>query len=202
VNRAFKNFSTENISPEQKPLVEIFAGINRHFEVDKIFHGSEFFKTHTEFLKNEILKNDALSALHYRTWFLAHLFLELLIDRVLLKTLVNKEPQQFYDFLKNINEADIERFFVCCGKENLLSGFLQTRTRHLQSQFLFSYGDNEMFCRALLWLYKKANPSIFENNIPLQLTNLLLNAEEKLQQEICIFVNNLNTQLKTSTLRA
>src|SRR6476661_8863886 len=74
-----------NIHPEKQPhlfeaaeLHNILKGWQRHLQVDKLFHNSEFFVKHTGILKNEL--KPILVESPVRPSFLAHIAIELMLD--------------------------------------------------------------------------------------------------------------------------
>jgi len=173
----------------------IYKGIQRHYEVDRHFHNSAFFKNNTEIIKQLVLENQHLQPVHYRTFYLAHIWLELLIDRILIKHEHGTAAEGFYDFLETIDIHEIEQYFTLIGKAEIFNGFLQTFERHKRIKYLFYYVDNEKLVSALLRLYSNINPSIFDMNVNTELAKLLVLSEQELQPEILKFVNEFKKSL-------
>jgi hypothetical protein len=190
-----------NSHPPIEPFDSIYNGIQRHYEVDSRFHNSEFFKTHTAKIKNAILQNQHLEPLHYRTYYLAHIWLELLIDRIIINDSGGQEAGQFYGFLETIDTAVVEAYFIEIGKKEMFPVFINILNRHRELKFLFYYFDNEKFTGALLRLYSSVNPSIFDT-MPIQdLTKLLLFLERELQSETLKFVHDFKSLLNPQSAR-
>jgi hypothetical protein len=177
----------------------IYKGVQRHYEVDRLFHNSDFFKQHTAYIKNLVLKNNQLEPLHYRTFFLAHVWLELLTDRILIKNETLAEPAAFYRFLESLELNIIGQYFTALEKQHIFLEFTDIWNFHKQKKFLFGYIDNEKFIRALLRLYSNINPSIFDMNENIEFSKLLLISEQELQHEIQKFVNEFKISLKQTT---
>jgi hypothetical protein len=194
VNNA-RNQSKYTLHPLHTVFDSIYQGIQRHYQVDKHFHGSAFFKTCTEKIKNDILSNQNLKPLHYRTFYLAHIAFELLIDRILLKTLQTQEPEGFYCFLETLETDTLSEYFTCIEKTDMMPVLRNILNRHLEMKFLFHYHDNEKFVRALMRLYSCVNPSIFEAMPNKHLTALLLTIQEELEVKTVKFVYQFKSSL-------
>lgn len=183
-----------NITNTNRTFSKIFNGIERHYEVDKLFHNHDFFKKNTTYIKETILLNPHLQPIHYRTFYFAHIALELMIDRII----INKEttePELFYQFLKSVDVEIIETYFAFIGKSDVFPIFLKTYETHMRIKFLCYYPNNEKFTEALLRLYLKINTNMSPLTTNIFLTSTLLQIEAKLQQEILIFVSELKKQL-------
>jgi acyl carrier protein phosphodiesterase len=75
-----KRVQNSEVSPEQ---MSFYQGVIRHFQVDRIFHSSDFFHTETRQLASEL--REAFPATHMkRSFFVAHVLLELVLDRLLI----------------------------------------------------------------------------------------------------------------------
>lgn len=142
-----------NIEPESQKLLKLNAGIIQHINRDKWFHHTAIFVKGDQFMKDEFAKS-GLDQLIPRSWFLAHVFFELALDR----QLVIHYPERveaFYadlDFLKqNIKEA--EQWFCNYGQFEKLSERLK---RISQDKYIFAYTNNEMLISALWRVYKQA----------------------------------------------
>lgn len=176
----------------------IFKGIQRHYQVDKLFHNHPFFIQHTQYIKQQILQNPGLAVLHTKTYYLAHITLELMIDRVLIKTNA-AEPDSFYKFLSTINTETIAQYFAFIGKSEQLPDFLKTYEAHNRIKFLYYYPNNEKFTEALLRLYSKINTNMPTLATHHAFTLVLKQVEAKLQQEMLIFVTEFKNQLNLQT---
>ncbi len=175
-------------------FLKIFNGIARHYEVDKLFHNHDFFKQNTTYIKETILANPRLQPIHYRTFYFAHIALELMIDRIIIQQ-EKSEPELFYQFLNSVDIEIVEAYFMFIGKSEVFPDFLKTYETHMRMKFLYYYPNNEKFTEALLRLYSKINtnmPPLATNTF---LTSTLLQIEAKLQQEILIFVSEFKNQL-------
>jgi hypothetical protein len=196
MRKAVSDYTTIN---PVKVHESIYKGIQRHYEVDRHFHNSTFFKEKTAIIKKGVLENQHLQPVHYRTFYLAHIWLELMIDRVLIKNDNGALVERFYDFMETLEEQEIERYFAIIGKPEIFNDFKQTFERHKRIKYLFYYVDNEKFVGALLRLYSNINPSIFDMNVNTELAKLLALTEQEMQSEILKFVNEFKKSLTQPT---
>ena len=80
-----------------KGEISFYNGVIRHFEVDKLFHTSDFFYSETEKIKN--LLQEEFGKDHVpRAFFVAHVLFELILDRILIHHNNTLLPT-FYDHL-------------------------------------------------------------------------------------------------------
>ena len=91
-------------------------GILRHFEADKVFHSSPFFLQETEkvgiFLKTHF-KDSGLK----RSFFVAHVLVELMIDKILIAQAPQLIPD-FYAHFEKVGHLQIaEMTQIAVGKE-------------------------------------------------------------------------------------
>ena len=196
LRKAVTIYAEKNINETHK---SIYKGIQRHYEVDKLFHNSDFFRQKTEIIKLKIIENQQLHALHYRTFFLAHIWLELLIDRTLIVNDTDNEVERFYEYLESIDIKAIQQFFTAIQKEEMLKIFIDTFERNLRMKFLHYYLDNEKLIRALLRLYSKANHSIFDMNVSRIMLKLLLLLEHEMKTDLLNYMYEFKTSLKQTT---
>lgn len=196
-NEKLRKAVFRNTQEFPKPEYEqIFNGIKRHYEIDGVFHNHAFFKRNTEIIKQRILNDNALQPLHFRTFYLAHIFLELLIDRVLIQHNKN-EPEKFYQLLQQIEITVVYEYFTFIDKKEMFADFSKTFELHIRKKFLYYYTNNEMFTEALLRLYSKINTNMPTLATHAALMQVLLEIEVELQQEILIFVSEFKNQLNS-----
>jgi|SRR5690606_26292795 len=129
----------------------ITEGWKRHIEVDKLFHGSDFFYTHTHHLRKHI--ESVVEDLPVRASFLAHIALELLLDHLLIADHIVNVTRLYEHlaaidrpvvglYLKELGEVDVNRFFV------FYDGFLT-------SKYIYDYADIANIPHALYNICKR-----------------------------------------------
>jgi len=137
-----------NFHPKSSAITE---GWLRHIEVDKLFHSSDFFYTHTHQLRKYI--EDIVDDLPIRASFLAHIALELLLDHLLIEQnilnvarlyehLEHVDRQVLASYLKELGAVDLDRFFVFY--DNFLA-----------AKYIFDYADIDNLPHALYNICKR-----------------------------------------------
>ena len=121
---------------------EFLLACLKHYESDKKFHESDFFNRYYLLLNHEI-NNSELSGIVERKWFMSHIMLELLIDRVIVRR--DKELLgSFYEGLLKVDENSLRSFLKFYGMQNDDDFF--TFFNHFRSvQYIYNYIDNNTF---------------------------------------------------------
>ncbi|WP_028298928.1 ACP phosphodiesterase [Olivibacter sitiensis] len=183
---------------EPEPSRAILQGWIRHIEVDKLFHSSFFFKQKTHELKGYIspaIKNTAI-----RPFFLAHIALELLLDRLLM---INNwvHERDFYLALKSCSRDHIDLFLVQAGIEDRTPFFLFF-DNFLQESYLGSYRRMESVTYALNQICKRIWPDTLTKEEEILLTKALRTYEVDLKQNYKAIFNEIARQLSTKKLNS
>lgn len=149
----------------------ILKGWEKHIEVDRLFHSSDFFKTQTAQLKQILLPN--LSGSPVKPFFLAHIGLELVLDHLLtIEGMVNINV--FYDQLVHADKAALKVFLEKCGLTDS-SVFFNFLNSFISSKYLFSYRKIENISYALNRICMR----LWENPLnEIQMANMTSDLEE------------------------
>ncbi|WP_316750691.1 hypothetical protein [Pedobacter gandavensis] len=140
--------------PNQASLLK---GWERHLEVDRVFHNSDFFKVQTAALKQLILPLCENSPV--KPFFLAHIGIELVLDHILTtKGIVNINT--FYEQLIKSDKKAVETFLSNCGVADT-SVFLKFLENFISSRYLFSYQKIENISYALNRICMRIWPNPF-----------------------------------------
>jgi len=135
----------EHLFLDDSAETSILKGWNRHLEVDRLFHSSDFFTEQTAILKQCILP--ALNSGPVKPFFLAHIGLELVLDHLLtVHGLV--DINRFYDQLHQANSSALQSFLTKAGIADL-DVFLQFLNSFISSKYLLSYQKIENITYAL-----------------------------------------------------
>lgn len=108
--------------PELEEHSAISQGITKHQLTDKIFHSLPEFELLQANLKSELKSLQLLESLP-RSWFLAHIAVEMMIDRTLLK-LYPHLCVEFYETLATVSQPVVEKYFAETGCNHLYGDFL------------------------------------------------------------------------------
>jgi hypothetical protein len=165
-------------------------GSNKHFERDKRFHGSHFFKTNTH-LVTQKLRPVFQSANIKRDWFAAHLLTEMMIDRVLIAE-IPLLAEQFYKDTESASHVSIADFLIHRNIDET-EQFLQRLNRFNQAKYLLQYQHNKALVYSLnrIFIQTGADTEWNENQF-----NLL----EPVMEEIEIIVLDNLQNLKNEML--
>ena len=129
-------------------------GIQRHFEGDRIFHSSHFFKEETAYLTLE-LKNVFGKEYTPRAFFVAHILIELVLDRILIMQ-HNDLLYRFYDHFEQKEVKDLAELmrWICKAPMFGYEDFLQ---KFSERKFLYNYTEWDYIVRITSSILKKVN---------------------------------------------
>lgn len=83
------------------PIYQFIEGIQRHYEVDSIFHEAPWFEAHCQSLK-QIIQDSAIKDRLPRLYFVVHVLVELILDRFL----IDQYPTMLDDYYEKIHKTD------------------------------------------------------------------------------------------------
>lgn len=137
---------------------QLNQGISRHLEVDLHWHNSSFFFESVERIKL-LLESCNFESIPNRIFVFAHVLLELLIDRVLIKA--DRQPmEKFYTTLEMVEKEPIMAFFQEHGQLKRPEAVFERVRFFCKDRFLYRYPDNEMMLFALNVLNQKVGNSV------------------------------------------
>jgi hypothetical protein len=147
-----RNFRT--IAPGHNSFFNsLTAGCLRHYEADQVFHRSSFFgELNTSAL--EIIKSMDEANLVQRKWFIAHVVVEMMLDRAILKT----EPavaDDFYASLDRLPLGEVGSFMQLHGCHDPVP-FLRAFRHFIHAQYIRHYTDNNSLMYSLGKIMQRA----------------------------------------------
>lgn len=148
-----------------------------HYHADKKFHASEVFQQMTQEIENIFYAHEFETG-NIRRWFLTHLLSEMLFDRVLIK----KSPEileSFYKDLQQVSPAVVASYLSACGRAGT-ERFTLSFKRFAESQFLFSYREDDGFLISLNRTMQKAAQPPAEGAIAEMLLEMFPEMEARL----------------------
>lgn len=145
----------EKLQHTDPKVNSIVAGWNKHLDVDRYFHSSDFFSTHAHQLKKELMP--AIEGSPVKPFFLGHIAVELIIDNLLLTT-GKVTAESFYDHLKGCETDVILDFLSSAGLPDN-SRFFRFFEEFKRSGYLHTYSETEHIAYAL----KRICMRIWEN---------------------------------------
>jgi hypothetical protein len=110
----------EKLQHPNADVNSIITGWNKHLDVDRYFHSSDFFATHAHQLKLEL--GPVIEGSPVKPFFLGHIAIELILDNLLITT--NKiTVNDFYDHLQGCDNSVIEKFLIFAGLKDTAAFF-------------------------------------------------------------------------------
>ena len=174
-----------NIHPEKKThlfdhsekLRSILTGWQRHLEVDRYFHNSDFFIKHTQAIREKAAP--ILEGSEVRPFFLAHISLELMLDSILL-TRENINAFSFYDQLARVERKELKHFLEL-NQVTDTGKFFRFFDQFLEVNYLHSYSESQNLIYALNRICMRIWPDPLNSEQKLQLNEVLLAYQKDLE---------------------
>lgn len=154
---------------KQEDYQNLVRGFQHHFIGDDIFHNWDWFKEKNHELAVKIRESKLDIK---RDWFLAHIFIELTIDHVLV-TKNEKLVEELYADLMACDKQGWELFFTENGFKEL-DYWYEGYTRFNKHQYIFTYKDTDSVIYALNRIYLSTGIGEFDD-IQNQFLVVLLN---------------------------
>lgn len=111
-------------------------GCLEHYRADEVFHASTFFNEMEREI-NQDLKQ--MNSNGQRRWFMAHILVEMLLDRVLME----KDPgalDRFYSDLELVDWNEVGRFLLDSGKTDI-EAFVKHQEGFRKYRFIYQYQE-------------------------------------------------------------
>ncbi len=189
---AHKIRKARNIEVPKDASEWMIKGAYVHLESDRLFHDSAYFELESQRLKEEIR---AGSSIRKYSYFYAHIFLEMLLDRLLVK----KHPelgQQFYADLEQIDEEDIKSFFELKAIAVDADAFMQVLIRFRKSRYLFEYAHDSGFLYAFSRILKQIGMPLLTRGDKRFFTELVHKSEEGLEPEFIPMLQSIEAAIR------
>lgn len=135
-------------------------GVLKHFERDKHFHQSLFFKD-TYQSCHEIVKSTFEKNQIPRFYFALHVLIEMILDKVL----INKDQAKLHEFYNQLElcKDEIPQLLEQVNHQNP-NLFMERYIRFLESKYLFKYLDESGIVYGLNRVYIQVNAYALEWN--------------------------------------
>lgn len=153
----------------------IRMGSKKHHESDVFFHNCEPFVQ----LNDQVTQKLRTSSLSFkRDWFLSHIFVELMLDRVILQNnpLLSVE---LYDELSQVNRWDIE-LYLKTGGIHEIDLFFEGYNRFLSARYLDTYTDPDSIAYAMSRIASRMRIDISAAGQKTFLSNLAVEMEPQI----------------------
>lgn len=153
-NREIRIKQLPLMSHPSPDYLTFYQGVLRHFETDRIFHNCEFFHTQTAYI-SQFLKAEFTDKGMKRAFFVAHVLLELMIDKVLIQQDANL-VKDFYTHFETLGIPEIAHLTeaVVSKPTQQYSDFLG---RFISHKYLFHYSEYEYIVYVLKRIVRRVN---------------------------------------------
>jgi hypothetical protein len=169
----------------------IIKGWNKHLEVDRYFHSSEFFLTHSHQLK--LLLRPAIEGSPVKPFFLGHIALELILDNLLLTT-HKITAGSFYDHLDGCEAPVVNEFLTFAGLKDT-TVFFKFYEGFKKSRYLFSYAETPQIAYALKRICMRVWKDPFTPEQERQMTEVLMRYRESLFDDFTSIFDEIDNKL-------
>jgi len=173
--------------------VQFMEGCLAHYESDKKFHRSNFFEKYYHLLNHQISNSSSLINVE-RKWFISHIIIELMIDRMI----VNYQRElldSFYDSLLNVNENSLRSFLKFYGMKDI-DDFFVFFDHFRNAQYIYHYTDNNKFMYSLNRIMLRAKVKPLSENDTETILQIILNFEQTYFNDPIILLNEIRSILK------
>ena len=135
----------EKLHHPNPAINDLITGWQKHLEVDRYFHSSDFFTIRSHQLKNLLLL--AIEGSPVKPFFLGHIALELILDNLLITTR-KISVNDFYDHLSFCQTEIIDEFLTFAGLKDT-EVFFRFYEKFKKSRYLEIYIDTQQIAYAL-----------------------------------------------------
>jgi len=169
----------------------IIMGWKKHLEVDRYFHSSEFFLTHSHELKKKLLP--AIEGSPVKPFFLGHIALELILDNLLL-TSGQVTAEGFYEHLDGCEESVVDEFLRFAGLKNT-GIFFRYYDEFKRSKYLYTYSKTREIAYALKRICMRVWTNPFSGENEAAMTAILMDYRTKLTDNYMSIFYDINDKL-------
>lgn len=133
----------DHMNPETKAHgnPEFLQGLARHFHADRVFHSSPLFAQTTHDLSVQ-LQEELSAHVVPRKYFVAHILLELILDKVLIRRDPNILPEYYHHFESLAPWVQV-RIATETVSGHLLPNYETFLQKFVENKYLYHYTEND-----------------------------------------------------------
>jgi hypothetical protein len=181
----------EKLHYQNTHLNSLVAGWNKHLNVDRYFHSSDFFATHSHQLKK--LLTPVIEGSPVKPFFLGHIAVELIIDNLLLTT--NKiTVDDFYAHLKGCDNTIIEEFLTTAGLKDT-TRFFRFYEGFKRDGYLHTYSETPQIAYALKRICMRVWENPFTPEHEVRMNEVLIAYRQLLLFDFMAIFNEIESKL-------
>lgn len=183
----------EKLRHHTQSVNAIIEGWQKHLDVDRHFHSSGFFTTHSRGLKEQL--RPVIEGSPVKPFFLGHIAIELILDNLLLTT-HQIEADAFYDHLAACDEAVINEFLTFSGMPDS-SIFLNFFNGFKKSRYLQTYTDTTQIAYALKRICMRIWQHPFTPEQEVAMSQVIMNYRLQVQFSFMDIFDEIGAKLTT-----
>jgi len=183
----------ENIHHTNSNVNSLIKGWNKHLEVDRYFHSSEFFKMHSHQLKKMLLPT--MEGSPVKPFFLGHIAVELILDSMLITT-QTINVNSFYDHLHNCDDDIISAFFYAADLKEC-DFFFRYFEKFKKDRYLHTYADTQQIAYALRRICMRIWQNPFTPEQESKMTEIISHYNALLLPDYMLIFNEIEAKLAT-----
>lgn len=169
----------------------IINGWKKHLAIDRYFHSSEFFRSHSHQLKKQLLP--AIEGSPVKPFFLGHIALELILDNLLLTT-QKVTADVFYDRLDACETSVVDEFFSFSGLKNTAI-FFKFYEGFKKSRYLYSYTETKQIAYALKRICMRVWEAPFTPENEARMNDALMAYRDSLKGNFMVIFDEIGQKL-------
>jgi len=187
-------YAPKHDANETLELHQFKVGLQKHFMADKVFHNSDYFISMSEWANQEIRKANTSTQLK-RKFFLVHISIEILLDRVLIN-LFPDLVEEFYDCFANVNPEQIQTYMEQIYYYNF-DGLSDRITQFTTQKRIYEYSDDNKLMDLLDWMMQKiAHNTAFSPTDRKKIRQFIHALEQKIQDNYTTLFQEMETKIK------
>jgi hypothetical protein len=187
--------SAIHTNPVLSQYSDLARGVAAHLAADRVFHNTEFFKQGCGELKI-ILDRNQLSFAGIRSFFVVHILLEMMLDRLIIR----KRPEKaaaFYADLDKIDEGKVLDFVLADGI-TVADKFSLFFNRFREHKYLLSYTKNESLFFALNRILNRTGQPAYPEGKFTNFSQAADEAEDLFEPQAFAFFDKLRVLISTT----
>jgi hypothetical protein len=181
----------EKLHHHNESVNAIIKGWNKHLEVDRYFHSSDFFLTRSHELKKLLLP--AIEGSPVKPFFLGHIALELILDNLLITT--NKiTVDDFYEHMAGCDDAIIQEFLTFSGLQDT-SKFFRFFERFKKDGYLHTYSETPKIAYALKRICMRVWSDPFTEDHESEINEVVVDYREQIYDDFMLIFDEIEGKL-------
>jgi len=181
----------EKLHHQYQSVNTIIKGWNKHLEVDRYFHSSEFFVTHSHQLKKVLAP--VIEGSPVKPFFLGHIGLELILDNLLITT--NEiTVHNFYEHMSECDDGIIQEFLTFAGLADTTK-FFRFFNGFKKDGYLHTYSETPKIAYALKRICMRIWKDPFTEEQESNMNEVVVEYREQLYNNFMSIFNEIENKL-------